>query len=191
MKKYIITLAIIFSALTVSAQEVIWKMSYDVAFPLSSTKEFTDQMSWRGLALDFDRFVGEDFAIGIGFSWSTFVEKEPDAYYQRENILLHGTQVRYINNIPLTVRFSYYKPLEALELYGTMGVGTAWQETRREIGTYAFTGNYWQFAMTPELGVIIPVRMSYLTAKLRYVMAFKTDKAPDLSYLSLGIGFAW
>ena len=77
MKKYIITLSIVFSALTLSAQEVIWKLTYDVAFPFSFTKEYADQMSWRGAALDFDRFVGESFAIGMGFSWSTFVQKYP------------------------------------------------------------------------------------------------------------------
>ena len=191
MKKYIITLSIVFSALTLSAQEVIWKITYDVAFPFSSTKEFADQVSWRGLALDFDRFVGEKFAVGLGVSWSTFVQKYPDSYYQREDLLLNGTQVRYINNIPITARFSYYQPLDALELYGTLGVGTVWQETRREIGTLAFTGSYWQFAMTPELGMIFPVGRSYLTAKLRYVIGFKTENAPDLSYLSLGLGFAW
>ena len=174
-----------------SAQEVIWKLTYDVAIPFSTTKEFADQTSWRGAALDFDRFIGESFAVGMGFSWSTFVQKYPDAYYQRENILLHGTQVRYINNIPITARFSWYQPLEALELYGTLGVGTVWQETRREMGTYAFTGNYWQFALSPELGAIFPVRRSFLTAKVRYVMGFKTDKAPDLSYLSIGLGVAW
>ena len=191
MKKYIITLSVLFAALTMSAQEVIWKLTYDVAFPFSTTKEFADQMSWRGAALDFDRFIGESFAVGMGFSWSTFVQKYPDAYYQRENILLHGTQVRYINNIPITARFSWYQPLEALELFGTLGVGTVWQETRREMGTYAFTGNYWQFAMSPELGAIFPMGRSFLTAKVRYVMGFKTDKAPDLSYLSVGLGVAW
>ncbi|MDX2431568.1 MAG: hypothetical protein QNK35_11575 [Bacteroides sp.] len=191
MKKYIVTLTLLVAALTMSAQEVIWKMTYDVGVPFSSTKEFTDQVSWRGLSLDFDRFIGDNLAVGMGFSWSTFVEKESDSDYQRENILLHGTQVRYINNIPLTVRLSWYQALDMMELYGTLGVGTAWQETRREIGTFSFTGNYWQFAMTPEVGAIFPVGDTYLTAKVRYVMAFKTAEAPDLSYLSVGLGIAW
>lgn len=191
MKKYIVTLTLLVAALTMSAQEVIWKLTYDVGVPFSSTKEFTDQVSWRGLSLDFDRFVGDNLAVGMGFSWSTFVEKESNSDYQRDNILLHGTEVRYINNIPLTVRLSWYQALDMMELYGTLGVGTAWQETRREIGTFAFTGNYWQFAMTPEVGMIFPVGASYLTAKVRYVMAFETDQAPDLSYLSVGLGIAW
>ncbi len=191
MKKYIVTLTLLVAALTMSAQEVIWKMTYDVGVPFSSTKEFTDQVSWRGLSLDFDRFVGENLAVGMGFSWSTFVEKESDSDYQMENILLHGTQVRYINNIPLTVRLSWYQPLDMMELFGTLGVGTVWQEARREIGTFAFSGSYWQFALTPEVGMIFPVGQSYLSAKVRYVMAFETDEAPDLSYLSVGVGIAW
>jgi len=191
MKKFIIILSILCSALTLSAQDVIWKLTYDVAFPFSYTKDFADQVSWRGAALDFDRFIGENFAVGMGISWSTFVQKYPDSYYQRDNILLHGTQVRYVNNIPLTVRFSWYQPLDPVELYGTLGVGTVWHETRRDLGTYAFVGDYWQFALAPEVGVIFPVGRSYLNAKLRYVSGFKTDKAPELSYLSLGLGVAW
>ena len=191
MKKYIIALSVFFLAMTVNAQEVIWKLTYDVGIPFSSTKEFTDQVSWRGLTLDFDRFVGDNLALGMAFSWSTFVEKESDSYYELDNILLHGTQVRYINNIPLTARLAYYKPVNEMDIFGSLGVGTAWQETRREIGTIAVTGSYWHFALVPELGVIIPVGPSSVTAKVRYVQAFKTQDAPDLSYLSIGLGLAW
>lgn len=191
MKKYIIALAVLFLAVSSNAQEVIWKMNYDVGIPFSSTKEFTNQVSWRGLSLDFDRFIGDNLAVGIGFSWSTFVEKESDSDYQTELILLHGTQVRYINNIPLTARISWYQPLEMMEFFGTIGVGTVWQEARREIGTWSFAGDYWQFLMAPEVGAIFPVGSSYLSAKVKYVQGFKTSETPDLSYVSLGVGIAW
>ena len=192
MKKYIIALSVLFLALTANAQEVIWKLTYDVGIPFADTKEFADQTSWRGLTLDFDRFVGDKLALGMAFSWSTFVQKYPDSYYEREEILLHGTQVRYINNIPLTARISYYQPVSNLDLFGSLGVGTVWQETRREIGTYAFVGSYWQFALVPELGVLIPAGFkTILTAKVRYVSGFKTDSAPALSYLSIGLGLGW
>ena len=119
------------------------------------------------------------------------MEKEPDSDYQRDNILLHGTQVRYINDIPLTARFSWYQPLSSAELYATLGAGAAWQELRREIGTWAFTGSYWQFALIPEVGIIYPVGNTYVSARVKYVQAFETSEAPALSYLSIGVGFAW
>ena len=191
MKKYIIALSVLFLALTVNAQEVIWRLTYDVGIPFSDTKEFTDQVSWRGLTLDFDRFVGDNLAVGMGFSWSTFVEKEPDSYYQRDKILLHGTQVRYNNNIPLTVKIAWYQPVNTIDIFASLGLGTSWQETRREIGTFAFVGSYWQFAMIPEVGVLIPTGRSNVTARVRYVSAFKTEEAPTLSYLSFGLGLGW
>jgi len=195
MKKKLVILAILFSALTLSAQDVVWKFTYDIGVPLAETKEFADQVSWRGLALDFDRFVSSNFAIGMGFSWSTFLEKESDSYYEINNGLAHGTQVRYINTIPLLARFSWYKQLTSSEmsLFGTMGVGTLWQETRREIGTFAFVDDYWQFALAPEVGMIFPVGYSSsITAKIRYMHGFGTsDGAPPLQYLGIGVGFAW
>jgi outer membrane protein len=191
MKKYIVVFAIAISSLAVSAQEVIWKMTYDVGFPFSSTQEFAGQVSWRGLSFDMDRFVTDNLAVGTSFAWSVFLEKESDSYYQREDLLMHGTQVRYINNIPLLGRISYYLPVDMFEPFVSMGVGTVWQENRLEIGTFAFTGNYWQFALRPEIGVIIPAGNTYATAKLSYTQGFKTENAPALSYLSLGLGFAW
>ncbi|MEN8203906.1 MAG: hypothetical protein ABFS28_15005 [Bacteroidota bacterium] len=191
MKKNISTLIILFFALSVSAQDVIWKMTYDVAFPFSSTKEFTDQVSWRGAALDVDRFVTDNMAVGLGMSWSTFVEKESDSDFNTHYLLIHGTQVRYINTVPLLARFSYYAPLDVMDVYGTLGIGTTWQEIRREIGTFSFANSYWQFALSPEVGVLFPVGNSFMTAKLRYVHSFKTSEAPDLSYLGIGLGFAW
>lgn len=191
MKKIIIALSVLFMAWNLHAQEVIWKLTYDVGIPFSSTKEFTDQVSWRGLSLDFDRFVGDNLAVGLGFSWSTFVEKEPDSDFQTDVILLHGTQVRYINDIPLTARFSWYQPMASMELYATLGAGATWQELRREIGTWAFVGSYWQFTMIPEVGIIYPVGNTYVNARIKYVQAFETSEAPSLSYLGIGVGFAW
>jgi hypothetical protein len=191
MKKYIISLAILISALGMSGQEVIWKFTYDIGIPFSSTKEFANQVSWRGVALDMDRFLNDNLAFGTGFSWSVFLEKEPDSYYEREGLLMHGTQVRYINNIPMLARISWYQPLDMMETYFTLGIGTNWQETRREIGTWAFTDNYWQFALSPEVGVIFPLGNSFITAKVRYMQGFKTTNAPTLSYLNIGLGFAW
>jgi hypothetical protein len=191
MKKYIIVCAILFSAFTLSAQNVIWKMTYDVAFPFSSTKEFSDQVSWRGVALDVDRFVNENVAVGFGVSYSAFVQKYPNSYFQNDKILMYGTQVRYINNVPLLARFSYFKALETIDIYGTLGIGTVWQESRRNIGTFSFVDNYWQFALSPEIGMLFPIGNTYMTAKLRYVHGLKTEAAPDLSYLAIGLGFAW
>ena len=180
------------SALTVSGQDVIWKMAYEVAFPFSNTKEFTDQVSWRGVSMDVDRLINDNVAVGLGFSWGVFVEKEPDSDYQLDNnMLVHGTQVRYINNIPMLARFSWYQPTGSFETYFTAGVGTVWQQQRREIGLWAFEDNYWQFALSPEAGIIFPIARSYLTAKVKYMQGFKTSEAPALSYLGIGVGFAW
>jgi len=181
MKKLAIIFTICFSALAASGQDVIWKMTYDVAFPLSSTKEFAGQVSWRGVGLDFDRLVNDKLAVGLGVSWSVFLEKEADSYYEYNDMLIHGTQVRYINNIPILARFSWYQPTGSFDTYFTAGVGTVWQQQRREIGLWAFEGNYWQFALSPEAGIIFPIGRSYLTAKVKYMQGFKTTNAQALS----------
>ena len=191
MKKITIITAIFISALAASGQDVIWKMAYEVAFPFSDTKEFAGQVSWRGVSLDFDRFLNDNMAVGLGISWGVFLEKEADSDYEYQDMLIHGTQVRYINNIPMLARFSWYQPAGEFDTYFTAGVGTVWQENRREIGLWAFQDSYWQFALSPEAGIIFPLGRSYLTAKVKYMQGFKTSSAPPLSYLGIGVGFAW
>ena len=191
MKRLAIIALISVSALAARGQDVIWKMAYEIAFPFSDTKSFTDQVSWRGVSLDFDRFVSDNMAVGLGISWGVFVEKEEDSYFEYEDMLIHGTQVRYINNIPILARFSWYQPTGEFDTYFTAGIGTVWQENRRDIGLWAFQDSYWQFALSPEVGIIFPIGRSYLTAKVKYMQGFKTSDAPGLSYLGVGVGFAW
>ena len=191
MKRVAIIAAICVSALVARGQDVIWKMAYEIAFPFADSKEFADQVSWRGVSLDFDRFVSDNMAVGLGISWGVFVEKEADSYYENDDMLIHGTQVRYINNIPILARFSWYQPTGEFDTYFTAGVGTVWQENRRDIGLWTFQDNYWQFALSPEAGIIFPIGRSYLTAKVKYMQGFKTSDAPALSYLGIGVGFAW
>ena len=191
MRKIFFIISIFISALSLSGQEVIWKITYDIGIPFSSTKEYTDQVSWRGIAFDVDRFINDNLAVGLGISWSTFLEKEPDSDYQRDDMLIHGTQVRYINNIPLLARISWYQPSGDFDTYFTVGVGTVWQDLRREIGLWAFGDDYWQFALSPEAGIIFPVGQTYITGKIRYMQGFKTSDAPGLSYMAFGLGIAF
>ena len=198
MKKYIAAIVLSISALTLSGQDVIWKLTYDVGFPFAETEEFAGQVSWRGLSLYMDRFINDNLAVGTSFSWSVFLEKEEGAYYEDGNMLVHGTQMRYINNLPLLGRISYYLPVDPVEAFFSLGIGTAWQERVLNVGTWNINpsddngiGSHWHFALAPELGILIPTPGSSLTAKLRYVQGFKTANAPALSYLSVGLGIAW
>lgn len=193
MKKLLVSIAILGAALTAHSQEAIWKFTYDVSFPFSQTREFTDQVSWRGLGLDLDRLLNDNLAVGVGVGWHAFVQKYPDSYYENDGMLLHGTQMRYINDIPITGRLTWFQPMDMVEPYVTLGIGTVWQEMRREIGLLAFSGSYWQFVLAPELGMIIPLGFqSYGTLKVKYTHGFPTgENENSLSYLSVGVGVAW
>ncbi len=168
-------------------------MTYDVSIPFSDTREFTDQVSWRGISMEFDRFLTGNLAAGLGISWSVFLEKEPDSYYQSDEMLIYGTQVRYNNAVPLLARVSWYHtpPSGSFSVYFSAGAGAAWQELRRDIGLWTFGDDAWQFALSPEAGIIFPVWQSNVSAKVRYVQGFETSTVPSLSYLSAGVGIAW
>jgi opacity protein-like surface antigen len=191
MKKVIFLFGILMVSILSVYSQAIWKMTYDVAVPLSASKEYTDHFSWRGISMDGDRLLDDNLAVGFGFSWQVFVEKEVDAMIEIDGANVHGTQVRYINSIPLLARVSYYKEMDMFEPYFTAGIGTVWQERRTDIGTWAITETAWHFALAPEVGVIIPAGPTYLTLKVKYMHGFQTQSADNLSYLSFGLGVAW
>lgn len=191
MKRAIFVLGILILTASAVFSQTIWKMTYDVAIPSSYTKEFTDHFSWRGVSLDGDRMLDENLGIGFGFSWQVFVEKEIDAQLIRDQALITGTQVRYINSIPMMARFSYYQEMDMIIPYFTAGVGTVWQEQKTHIGTWAVTSTGWQFAIAPEVGVMIPAGPTNLIVKVKYNHGFETKSIESLSYLNFGLGIAW
>jgi hypothetical protein len=77
------------------------------------------------------------------------------------------------------------------EPYFTAGVGTVWQEQRTDVGSWGFTSTGWQFAIAPEVGVIIPAGPTYLSLKVKYNHGFETSSIETLSYLNFGLGIAW
>lgn len=191
MKKLLISTVILLIAGTSLFSQSIWKMTYDVAIPFSSTKDYTDHFSWRGASLDGDRMLDSNLGIGFGFSWQTFVEKEVDTQLEYNNSLVTGTQVRYVNTIPMFARLSYYNEMDLFTPYFTAGIGTAWQEKRTDIGVWSITESAWHFALAPEIGIIVPAGPTFVTFKVKYMQAFKTSSTDALTYLNFGLGLAW
>lgn len=169
-------------------------ISYAVSFPLGSTKDFTDNVSWRGVGFDYAKFIagGESTSIGFSTAWYVFNDKKPNETTTQDEITVNGTQYRYLNSFPLLVVARQHFGSESIMGFGGLGLGTIFNKQRLEIGTFAFEDNQWHFALAPEAGV--KIRLSYdvfADVIARYSYSFKAGGVDAQSYLSLQTGISW
>ncbi len=88
---------------------------------------------------------------------------------------MSGTQIRYINSIPLMLNAHYYigGKRDQLRPYLGVNVGTYYITQRLDMGVYTLQNDNWHFGIAPEFGFLAEVsRGTYLTASGRYNYAF-------------------
>ena len=47
-------------------------ITYNMGLPMSDTKDFTDAYSWRGMGLEFRKFVKNTTSVGLSLGWNVF-----------------------------------------------------------------------------------------------------------------------
>ena len=102
MKKIKYFIVIAFLTLTLSSnsygQGTFTNITYDMSIPFGNTADFISKTSFRGFSFDIGRYLTDNLAIDLRFSWQTFYEEMPfDSYYDGTQTVT-GKQYRYINS---------------------------------------------------------------------------------------------
>ncbi len=176
----------------------VFSLNYRMSAPLGESHDFVSKMSFRGIAADFQYFVSEHIAVGFNLGWNTYY-KHLD--YHTNNFLLNGEKVtitgdqfRYLNVVPLlaNVRYQFTKGDAAVLPYVGLGIGTNWAETRLEIGDLVAEEKGWQFAVAPEIGLIIPFSDHVgMHVGAQYQYSVKASGLPTLQDLGVKVGLAF
>jgi outer membrane protein W len=192
MKKFIFIIsAIVLSS--VAHSQNYWSLTYDISVPFGKTDDLAGKVSWRGFGIDGRGFINDNMTVGGSWSWNVFYEMEKDQYYTSGTKTIHGTKFGYVNAMPFMVTSHYYFGEDggARPYLGT-GAGTIWKEDRLEVGTYSLTDNSWQFGVTPEIGIYLPVgTTAFIFLNAKYTYGVKTSNLTATSYLNFGIGIGW
>jgi outer membrane protein W len=193
MKKYIAIILFSISGLTLSAQS-LWNVTYNMSVPTGKTNDFISKMSFRGIGIDGRGFINQNVSFGGSWNWNVFYSSEKNITVTEGNVTITGTHYNYGNYMPIMANGHYYFGEDGgIRPFIGTGVGTIWKEERKDIGLFnAFLDNNWQFGLTPEVGVYIPVATSsliFITAK--YTYGVSTKNLSTTSYINFGIGIAW
>ena len=195
MKK--IKLLIAISALLVSlnsfGQEFYTNITYDMSLPVGSTADFISKTSFRGVSFNLGRFITNEIAIDLRYSWNTFYEDKDFETYTNDDGSgsITGKQYRYINAFPLTAGARYVmSPSSIFSPYFAAGLGAYKIRERVDMGIYTSEDRYWHFGFFPEIGLYYDFAYSVgLNVYARYDYAVKTKDSGSYSYIAFGVGF--
>ena len=159
MKKifFIPLMILMLSAKIGYSQSENFSLFYTMGFPTGKLSDHIQDVSFRGMGFDMRFFKNDNIALGFGMTWNTFYHELPYDTYSNGTLSVSGKQYRYYNSIPVHIYGSYYLGFHEAPIrpFVSVGVGTAWNEKRTEMGIFMVQDKGWQFSIQPEIGVLI------------------------------------
>lgn len=189
----LLSMLLVAAPLLVQAQTSLFTVSYSTSLPLSGTADYTDDFSWRGMALEERYFIERDLSVGFYIGWNVLNKELINHTEEFENAVLFGNQYRYLNVWPLLVNTHYhFLSEEVIRPYVGLGAGMYSVNKRTEMGLYANQVKSWQFGFQPEAGIWIDMAAGVnLILGAKYNYALKSSKAGALSYLNFNAGLCF
>lgn len=199
MKKIFYTvLAVIFTAGAAQAQLESGSsvygnyttISYSVGFATGDMGEYISQPSWRGMTLEFGKFLTPEISVGIEASWNTFFEEMDYATYTADTYSLSGKQYRYNHQFPILASVNYtLRGDETLRPFASLGIGTMYSQRNTDMGQWRLREEAWHFALRPEVGLLYEVTDgTHLKVSGKYYTGFSAGDLDAQSYFALNVG---
>ncbi|WNJ19529.1 hypothetical protein [Pontibacter sp. G13] len=200
--RYLLLGVLVMTQLPLAAQNtMIYRPSYfsitwNMGLPLGETADYIGRYSLRGIGMEGRGFIDDHWAIGGGFGWNVFYQQisggsvTPD---DTPELTVSGEQYRYINTVTLSVTGHYYwnRDRNIVPFVGA-GLGPWWFNRRLEMGLFYTDRDVWQFALYPEVGILIPFgyERNYLHISARYNYAFESSDIAQ-SWMGFHVGFGF
>lgn len=176
-----------------NAQQSMFSVNYAVSQPTGNTADFINQTSGRGFAAEFHKFINRNIALGGEIGHVTLYKREKNKVYIEGTASLSGVQYRYQQNYPIMLSGSYFAFTEGIvKPYGSLALGTVAHNRQIDMGVFESRETYWQFAIRPELGVLI-APSEYVGFKIgaKYYQSFAGGGLTGQSTLGLNFGIVF
>lgn len=171
--------------------------TYSVSIPTGDTKSFVEEISWRGIGLDYRYMIDRTYSVGLNFGWNVFYERTENKTTQTENGAVTGTSDRTINAFPIMANIHYYfGERKSIRPYVGLNAGGYVMNQRFEIGVFAWERDSWEWGIAPEAGVVIPVERDFgiiLNGKYNYALTGEDvfETTINHTYWQVNAGFVW
>ena len=192
MKKILLLFLTVISIQAVYGQKGYSAISYSVGFPTGDFNEYVDQISYRGINMDFYWHVKPNLDAGVEVGWNVFYSKEDKKTYTEGTQSITGVQYRYTNAVPIIAGARWRKTGGKVEPYLGAGLGTTSVNRSTDFGLYRIYINTWQFCVRPEAGIMYKLStISGLTAGVKYYANFENDDLSAQTFFTVNVGFVF
>jgi hypothetical protein len=173
-------------------------ITYGASIPSGDTRDFAEGLSWRNLAVDARRVLGDRFAVGVSVGWSVFAASHDTAVTVAvEGAAITGAPLTYVNAVPLLATAHYYfgnPPIGSymgVTAFVGVGLGAYLIENRADIGSAEFSETNWHPGVAPEAGIGYKMgTVAALLLSVRYNYAFKSGGFTH-NFWNFNVGLAW
>jgi len=198
MKKLLLIAIVLFGMGPLLKAQML-NLNYQISVPLGDLKDFTNETSFRGMDLEYHKFVTDRFSLGAAIGWNVFYQDKNHAtgdfsFKGNKNIYtMTGNQYRYVNTVPLTAIGRYFLTdgTSAVQPFLGLGAGARWTEKRLELGQYTSTISRWQFTFAPEIGMMVPFNDQValnVGARYNYATRASHGRIPEFQSFTFSIG---
>jgi outer membrane protein len=167
-------------------------IQYDMSFGMGDLGDYISAPSFRGASFQYRYALTDNILVGIDAAWNVFYEKKEYDSYTSGTKTLSGIQYRYQNQIPILVSADYvFMTDKNIHPYLGLGIGTIYSERIVDMGVWRFEEDPWQFALKPEVGLLIDLSTNNA---FKLGLKYYTGIGGDLDtqgYLTLSAGFAF
>ncbi len=213
MKKIVsILFAVLLFALVSNGQEKAalgfkpssyYTFSWNNTFPIGDFNKWVSQPSMAGFDLGGRYFLpANNIAVGFNICWQR-VSKEYDheTFTQPDKgLAINATNYRFTWMVPFQAVIAYHlNPGKMVSPYLGLGIGGDYMEHHVLIQEYDIYETYWDFSLTPEIGVLAKFgNFSNWGALVAFNYKWTTnhidiynDKSKSLQMLNLKVGLAY
>ena len=193
MRKTILTACLVLCFVISASAQNKFSVTYSLGLPSGDTSDLFESTSWRGVNLDYQYFVKEEFAIGFSTGWQIFSEDLGFVTETSGTETLSGFRYNYLNSYPLLITGSYFfNPDKQISPYASVGLGLVYNELNEDIGILTFESTGWPFSVRPEVGIDYELVYNLgLRASFKYNYVASGDELPSLPYYAFNIGLVW
>jgi hypothetical protein len=168
---------------------------YTINVPLGKTRDFIDQVSFRGFTVDYKYYPNPKIAFGLSSGWYTFYEETDfDTYTASNGGTFWGKQFRYINSVPilLTVNYVFNRSETSVSPFVGLAFGSTYNRQETGMNLYRLDDDAWHFTFAPEVGLSLPIDVDlYAYVSARYNNNFEAEDVGTQSYLGFNLGVTY
>jgi hypothetical protein len=157
---------------------------YHLSLPVGDTKDFADNDSWLGFAIEGRRFIAADLSTSFLAGWTEFDEQT-------------AGEDRNLRIIPFMLGGQrYFGRPGGIQPFVGLSFGLYWIRQSVAGGSSDFSAEDVLFGVAPEIGLAIPLRPEVgMIVGTRYEVPFSggdfSGGAQSFRYWSFGLGVAY